>query len=242
MQKCVKALNHFYAEHSEMWQVDGGWDGFQWLVPNDSDNSIVAFTRSNREGKTVISLTNFTPQFLPEYRLPLPVGGKIREILNTDREEFGGSNQYNAYELTAEEGSYNGMPYSALICVPPLSSVYFEYEKQEAAPKRIGARTSTSEQLEYIQRLKADEGEDKAVSFASDKNSPKLKLKKENGGEAPKPLAEVSPFSPVVTKRASEMKRHRTAKSDSSEQGSVKPSGSSGKRRGITGASVKPER
>ena len=245
MQKCVQALNHFYLEHSEMWQVDTGWDGFQWLVPDDSDNSVIAFTRSDRSGKTIISVTNFTPQFLPEYRLPLPAKGKICEVLNTDRAEFGGSNQYNAYELTAQEGNYNGMPYSALICVPPLSSVYFSYVKEMPEKKHSRSRTSSSEQLEYIQSLKeekeAEESAEEPLAFSFDKNSPKLKLEKEINSAATKYSDDANPFTAVVNPRGSEMKRHRTAKADLSDTGAVKPSSPKRGQKGISDSPVKPK-
>jgi 1,4-alpha-glucan branching enzyme len=37
-----KALNQFYLEHKSFWQVDFDWDGFQWIDPNDNNNSIVS--------------------------------------------------------------------------------------------------------------------------------------------------------------------------------------------------------
>ncbi|MEG0512854.1 MAG: alpha amylase C-terminal domain-containing protein, partial [Clostridia bacterium] len=74
-------------------------------------------------------VTNFTPVFHPIYRIGLPCGGILNELFNTDREEFGGSNQYNAFELNAQPGDFNGFPFWADICVPPLSCVYFTFKK-----------------------------------------------------------------------------------------------------------------
>ena len=56
-------------------------------------------------------------------RQGLPFGGTRREIFNTGRAEYGGSNQYNAYELSAQPGEFNGFPFWTEICVPPLSCV-----------------------------------------------------------------------------------------------------------------------
>jgi len=150
LQSCVKQLNHFYKSTPAFHQVDRSWDGFQWISANDTDNSVLAFLRTDKEGNAILCVSNFTPQFLPIYRIGLPFGGKLNEILNTDREEFGGSNQYNAYEITVMPGEYNGFPFWADICVPPLSTVYFQYDKilppppkkrkfgTLAAPIRIG--------------------------------------------------------------------------------------------------------
>jgi len=74
-------------------------------------------------------VTNFTPVFYPQYRIGLPYGGTLEEIFNSDRAEFAGSNQYNAWTITAEEQPLYDFPFSANICVPPLSTVYYRYDK-----------------------------------------------------------------------------------------------------------------
>ncbi|MGC8001535.1 alpha amylase C-terminal domain-containing protein, partial [Salmonella enterica] len=71
-----------YKEHPPLWQVEDSWSGFQWLQPNDIDNSVVIFTRWDKEGNGIICVTNFTPQFLPQYRFGLPADGVITEALN----------------------------------------------------------------------------------------------------------------------------------------------------------------
>lgn len=144
LQKCVKTLNHLYKDLPALHEVDNSWDGFQWVTPNDADNSIVAFIRTDKAGKSILCITNFTPVFRPIYRIPLPYGGTLNELFNTDRAEFGGSNQYNAYEIHAQKGDYNGFPFWAEVCVPPLSTVYLTYDKILPPPppaKKVTVRT-----------------------------------------------------------------------------------------------------
>ncbi len=132
---CVKALNKLYRETPALYEVEDGWAGFQWLSANDSDNSVVAFARTDKKGKTVCCVTNFTPVFHPIYRIGLPLPGTLTEIFNTDRAEFGGSNQYNAWTVSVQDAKWNGMDYSVEICMPPLSTVYFQYDKREPTKK-----------------------------------------------------------------------------------------------------------
>ncbi len=137
MQRYVRELNHFYKEHPPLWQVEDSWSGFQWLQPNDIDNSVVIFTRWDKEGNGIICVTNFTPQFLPQYRFGLPADGVITEALNSDLKRFGGSDQYNAQPIRAQDIPEGEFDWSAEVCVPPLSSVYFTYQKRprlQAAP------------------------------------------------------------------------------------------------------------
>ena len=138
LQSCVKRLNHLYRETPALHEVDNSWNGFQWITANDTDNSVVAFLRTDRSGRAILCVTNFTPVFHPIYRIGLPCAGTLCEIFNTDRAEYGGSNQYNAYELSAQPGEFNGFPFWTEICVPPLSCVYFTYDK--LLPKPAGKR------------------------------------------------------------------------------------------------------
>lgn len=139
LHKCVRALNHFYKAHPAFWEIEDSWEGFQWLVPNDQDNSVTVFIRQDSKGKKVVCLTNFTPQFIPEYRLCLPSHCIIQEVFNTDRLEYGGSDQHNAKSIEAEPIPFNGLAWSAMICVPPLATVYFsleEVKEEKLQPKK----------------------------------------------------------------------------------------------------------
>lgn len=137
VQALVRRLNRLYRDTPAFYEVDTSWDGFQWITANDSDNSVIAFTRTDARGVSVLCVINFTPVFHPIYRVGLPLAGKLTELLNTDRAEFGGSNQYNAFEIPTGEGEFNGFPYYADLCVPPLSCCYFTYDKAAPAPGGI---------------------------------------------------------------------------------------------------------
>ena len=142
LQRCVRWLNHLYRETPALWQVDDGWDGFQWVCANDCDNSVVAFLRTDRAGNALLCVTNFTPSFHPIYKVGLPLGGTLEEIFNTDRKEWGGSNQYNANVLIAEAKPWNDLPFSCDICVPPLATVYFRYDKLLPTSEEIDETTT----------------------------------------------------------------------------------------------------
>ena len=138
--KCVRRLNEIYRDNPCFYEVDDSWDGFQWIQANDSDHSIVAFTRTDKSGKSILAVTNFTPTFYPEYRIGLPYAGTLTEFFNTDSIEYGGSNQFNRWPIKAEEMQMQEFPFSCNICVPPMATVYFEYDKilpPPEKPKRV---------------------------------------------------------------------------------------------------------
>ena len=136
LQKCVRELNLLYRDVPALHEVDDGWDGFQWVQANDEDNSVVAFLRTDREGKAVLCVTNFTPQYHPVYRMGLPMDGTLTEIFNSDRTEWGGSNKYNATPIRAVAEQWHEFPYSVDMCIPPLATMYFDYKKIIPPKKR----------------------------------------------------------------------------------------------------------
>ena len=145
LQKCVRRLNQIYRETPALYEVDDGWNGFQWINANDQDNSTVSFLRTDKAGNAVLCVTNFTPNYIPVYRIGLPVDGTLEEFFNTDRAEWGGSDQHNAAILHAEKERWNEFPYSVDLCVPPLSTVYYRYTKLLPAPEDASESKSAKE-------------------------------------------------------------------------------------------------
>ena len=145
----VKTLNHFYLNMPSFYEIEDSWDGFQWLVADDSNQSVVAFLRTDKKGNSIACVVNFTPVFHKQYRLGLPHPGTLKEILNSDLDEFGGSNQHNPAIVKSEEVPFHDFSHSISICVPPLSCVYFSYNKKLhknklASPGDASPATKTS--------------------------------------------------------------------------------------------------
>ena len=135
MQKYVRELNHLYRDLPALHQIDDSWDGFKWLNVNDNQRSIVAFMRLAGRHTPIVVVTNFTPVPYGQYRVALPFNCELTELLNSDREEYAGSNQYNAAPIKAEKTPQEGLPYSCQMCVPPLSTVYFKVKRLAEKPK-----------------------------------------------------------------------------------------------------------
>ena len=134
--RLVVALNHFYLETPAFFKIEDSWDGFMWLTPDDRERSILVFMRKNGRDEAVVCMVNFTPAFYPVFRFGLPDPGILTERLNTDLKEFGGSNQFNAQPIKTEDVLCNGLPHSLKVCVPPLSCVYFAFERDpDLSPK-----------------------------------------------------------------------------------------------------------
>jgi len=127
LQRYVKELNHLYLTEAALSEVDGSWEGFDWIDISDADQSIVSFIRraADPEDQLVI-VCNFTPVPRMGYRVGLPVEGEYREIMNSDWPHFGGSGVGNGGPIIAEQLSWQNCSHSAPLNLPPLGVIYLK--------------------------------------------------------------------------------------------------------------------
>jgi 1,4-alpha-glucan branching enzyme len=73
----------------------------------------------------MLAVFNFTPVGRSNYRVGVPRAGMWKEILNSDAQLYGGSNQGNGGGLEAEKTPMHHRPFSLRLALPPLSAVLF---------------------------------------------------------------------------------------------------------------------
>ena len=145
MQEYVRRLNHLYQETPALWEEDFSWEGFQWIVPDDSSQNVVVFLRRDKKGGEVIAVCNFAPVLRPDYKFGVPRAGQYAELINSDAEEFGGTGQHNA-PVRAKKQPMHGFDYSISLRVPPMSAVILRTPASKPAkadgpaPKKAAAR------------------------------------------------------------------------------------------------------
>lgn len=125
-----KALNKFYVDHKEFWQVDFDWGGFEWIDCDNADDSMISFIRRADNGDFVIAISNFTPAVRHGARFGVPEAGTYEEVFNSDAAEFGGSNVINENDIPSQDVPWNNKSYSIQITVPPLATVYIQLKKE----------------------------------------------------------------------------------------------------------------
>ena len=124
LSQYTKALNHFYRDNKTLWEIDYSWDGFQWIVADDNEQSIIVFRRIAKDGTEIIAASNFTPVTRTDYRIGVPTSGTYKEIFSSDDKKFGGSGIHNSSVRSKKLSSHNH-DNSIAITLPALSTVYF---------------------------------------------------------------------------------------------------------------------
>lgn len=85
----TRALNNFYRSTPELWQIDYSWEGFEWIIPDDNCNSVLAYKRKSDKDELYIIL-NFTSVNREDYLMGADPG-TYEVVFSTDTKEFGGT-------------------------------------------------------------------------------------------------------------------------------------------------------
>ena len=124
--ECIRALNRFYKSHKALWENDRDWDGFQWLVADDNYNNVLVFRRTDRSGKSLVAVINFSPVTVEGYRFGVPPKARYEELFNTDEERWGGSGVTNPQPIKTEFIPSHQQAQSIAVRVPPLGAVILQ--------------------------------------------------------------------------------------------------------------------
>ena len=121
LHQFVKDLNWFYLTHNQLYDIDFSWDGFEWVISDDTRNNVVVFARKNKKGEKLICVTNFSPENLTNYNVYLEKG-TYEEVFNSDSSKYGGQGIENGTVKTKEDK--NGATYITL-SIPRNCTIYF---------------------------------------------------------------------------------------------------------------------
>ncbi|RRN77117.1 1,4-alpha-glucan branching protein GlgB, partial [Pseudoxanthomonas sp. SGD-10] len=87
----VTQLNHLYKTEPALYEKQFSHEGFEWVVNDDGENSVLVFVRKGHDVKNdLVVAINFTPVPRENYRFGA-TGGEWKEVFNSDGELFGGS-------------------------------------------------------------------------------------------------------------------------------------------------------
>ena len=208
-----KALNKFYVDHKEFWQIDFDWGGFEWIDCDNAEDSAISFIRRADNGDFVIAISNFTPAVRHGARFGVPEAGIYEEVFNSDAAEFGGSNVINENDIPSQDVPWNNKSYSIQITVPPLATVYIQLKKERPLKGK-----TVSEKQEIVE---AEVVEPKAEEKKKSTRTRKTTAKKT--AEEKKPAEKKSVAKkPAAKKTATKTSAKTTAKKTTTKKTTAK--------------------
>ncbi|MFN4199518.1 MAG: 1,4-alpha-glucan branching protein GlgB, partial [Flavobacterium sp.] len=130
VKKCITDLNALYKSNPALYEKQFTAEGFSWINYSDHQNAVLSYLRiGENEKESLVIVCNFTPVIREDYRIGLPLKGKLKEIFNSDALDYGGSGVLNPKPIKIEAVPYNHREYSAAVTLPPLGVTVFKFTK-----------------------------------------------------------------------------------------------------------------
>lgn len=139
----VKEITKLYNDEKSLYELDFSTDGFRYIDADNKDQSIYIYARyaKNKDDHLVI-IMNCTPNTYNDYKIGVPGNYYYQEIMNSDREIYGGSNVINPKNLKVIKENYMGLEHTIKLSIPPLGIVIL---KNILRPKRSKKKENTNE-------------------------------------------------------------------------------------------------
>ena len=125
LHEFFKAANRFYLDSPELWEVDYDWNGFEWLVTDDTRNNTVVFIRRDKAGNELLCAVNFSPNQIDNYRIGVTDRAEFVPVFNTEDKKFGGSGFGDKVPVKVEHAEHNGRSASISIKLPAFGGVFY---------------------------------------------------------------------------------------------------------------------
>lgn len=126
IKKLVTALNKLYRDEPALYEKSFDGSGFEWIVNDDADNSVLVYARKGNNPKDdLIIAINLTPVPRENYKFGVTRAGKWHEVFNSDDEQFWGAGIKNQPVKSDMQGSH-WKANSISVNLPPLAMVVFK--------------------------------------------------------------------------------------------------------------------
>lgn len=140
LQNFTRELNKFYKATPALWEIDYGWEGFQWISSEDNANSIIAFRRIDKSGKEIIAVFNFTPNSFDEYRIGVPEAGTYKVVMDTSLAIYGGGKARKSGTYKSKAQPIHGLENSIGLKLNGLSAIYLEKSNKKSKEIKNGKK------------------------------------------------------------------------------------------------------
>lgn len=124
----IEQLNKLYINHKSLFSKEYDYNSFKWIDADNSSSSVYTYIRE-ADDECLIILLNMTPEKYSSFEIGVPYLGNYQELTNSDKLEYGGTNQININPLSSFEKQNNGFDYTLDVIVGPFAGIIFSYKK-----------------------------------------------------------------------------------------------------------------
>ncbi len=106
------------------------YHNFKWIMVDNNSQSVFAYYRESDED-IIVTVLNMMPISYQKYKIGVPIMGEYVEIINSEKDIYGGCNMCNFNPIFAkkEENKLHNMDYSIEIDLANFSGIMFRVNK-----------------------------------------------------------------------------------------------------------------
>ena len=129
-ERYFRELNALYRKNSCLYKKDYAQDsGFQWIDADNAKQSVYSFIRED-DSEILICILNCKAENYPQYNVPVPESGTYTEILNSEKDIYGGCNMCNSLPIKSfKNGTHGNMKDSITIHLAPWAAIWLTKKK-----------------------------------------------------------------------------------------------------------------
>ena len=120
-----RTLNGIYKNTPALFEIEDGWQGFEWISADENENNVLSFIRRDKQGNSIIAVVNFSGNDYKKYRLGVP-SGEYSVIINSDDKKFGGNGTLTKKTFKTAQKPAHGRENSILLTLPRFTGIYFK--------------------------------------------------------------------------------------------------------------------
>ena len=102
-QRFIADLNKIYLKNKPLYNLDDSWDGFNWLIVDDSGHNTFTYERIDDEGKKIIVSLNFSFVDWNKYSFDVE-NGTYKIIYASNDIQYGGANKLIGKTIKVKNG------------------------------------------------------------------------------------------------------------------------------------------
>ena len=181
VSRLVRDLNLIYRSEKAMHVGEFDPRNFRWLMVDNRDQSVFAFQRKYGE-ETLIFVFNMTGNYYEYYDIGVEEEGTYTEIFNSDKDVYGGYNQYNGLPVTTHAGPGPEMrPYRLTLKLGSFAAMILKKDlpakKEEPNVEEVKAKKPAAKKAPAKKAATTKKAEPKATKTATKSTATKKATK-----------------------------------------------------------------
>lgn len=124
-KRMIRDLNNIYYYNEAFYQYDYSLKGFKWIDADNNKQRIYSYLRFD-DKKCYVVILNMAPVAYENYEIGVPTYGYFSEIMNSEKDIYGGCNMCNFHKVVARKGNIHGFKYKINIRIAPYAAIIFE--------------------------------------------------------------------------------------------------------------------